>query len=82
MEIIKKQLSGPLAGAVLVLGLILASSPLLADKFKSGKDNKGNIVTAIVSAPVVPNGLVAGEPTEINILLNAPLVDDEVAFGC
>lgn len=80
MEIIKKQLSGPLAGAVLVLGLILASSPLLADKFKSGKDNKGNIVTAIVSAPVVTNGLVAGEPTEINILLNAPLVDDDVAF--
>jgi len=80
MKITKKQLPELLGGAIIALGLMLGSPQLLADKFKSGKDNKGNIVTAIVSAPVVPNGVVAGEPTEINILLNAPLVDDEVAF--
>ena len=80
MQITKKYLPKLLGSTVIALGLLLGSSPLLADEFKSGKDNKGNIVTAIISAPVVTNGLVAGEPTEINILLNAPLVDDEVAF--
>jgi len=32
---------------------------------------KTNIITAVVSAPVVANGLLAGHPTEFNILLNA-----------
>lgn len=33
--------------------------------------HRDNIVTDVVSAPVVSNGIVAGEPTEINIFLNA-----------
>lgn len=37
-------------------------------------------MTAIVSAPVVTNGIVAGEPTEFNLLLNAPGTDVETAF--
>lgn len=42
--------------------LALAAGPLQA---------RGNIVTDVVSAPVVGNGIVAGEPTEINVLLSA-----------
>ena len=56
------------------IGLILVVPSAFA-----GKD-LGNIVNVIVSAPVVPNGIVADEPTEFNVLLNAPLVIDDEAF--
>lgn len=34
--------------------------------------NKGNIVTTVLSAPVVANGINGGEPSEFHIWLNAP----------
>jgi len=39
-----------------------------------------NIIMDVVNAPVVTNGLVAGEPTEINILLRSKEVGDESAL--
>jgi len=39
-----------------------------------------NIIMSVVNAPVVTNGLVAGEPTEINILLRSKEVGDETAL--
>jgi hypothetical protein len=43
-------------------------------------DNDGNIIANIVSAPVVTNGLVAGEPTELNVILDARNTDDSLAL--
>ena len=56
----------------------MASTVTASDKKKEKDD--GNIVSIIVSAPVVTNGLVAGEPTEFNILLDAKKVTDRTAF--
>jgi len=50
-----------------------------ASEKKKEKDDD-NIISTIVSAPVVTNGLVAGEPTEFNILLDAKKVTDSTAF--
>lgn len=55
---------------IAVLLTMLSLSAVYADDDGDASKNK-NIITAIVSAPVVANGLIAGEPTEINILLNA-----------
>ncbi|MHB1241518.1 MAG: hypothetical protein ACYC18_13620 [Gammaproteobacteria bacterium] len=43
-------------------------------------DATANIATALVSAPVVSNGIVAGAPTEINLFLNAPGIPNRLAF--
>lgn len=41
---------------------------------------RGNIVTDVVSAPVVGNGIVAGEPTEFNIFLSSDEARKQLAF--
>lgn len=54
--------------AVIFPGLFLS---LLFLTFISSASNYKNIISTVVNAPVVSNGLVAGEPTEFNIILNA-----------
>lgn len=54
---------GRVSLAILGLAAVFLHSTVYAD------DNE-NIVAAVVSAPVVANGLVAGHPTEFNIMLN------------
>ena len=61
---------------VAVLALLITNQVLAR---KSEGENK-NIVLSVVSAPVVANGLVAGEPTEINILLRAKEAADALAM--
>ncbi|WP_132974294.1 hypothetical protein [Thiogranum longum] len=52
------------------------------EKQKSGKGKKfENIITAIVAPPVVGNGTIAGEPTEIIAVLNAPGALDSQALN-
>jgi len=63
----------------LLLTLVGMASTVAASGNKKEK-NDGNIISVIVSAPVVTNGLVAGEPTELNILLDAKKVTDRTAF--
>ena len=43
-------------------------------------DDDDNIVTALIAAPEVANGIVAGEPTEIITVLNALGVNDKLAL--
>jgi len=57
--------------------IILALASGLSNAALADDDN---IFTDIISAPVVTNGLIAGEPTEFNILLNAPGKDDNVSL--
>lgn len=56
--------------ASLLLTCSLAS-PLIADDALDRPQAADDIVTAVIGAPVVTNGLVADEPTEFNILLAA-----------
>jgi len=67
---------------ILALGIGFSNVTLAGKGGGGGKGDHGgvNIITDIVSAPVVTNGLVAGEPTEFNILLNAPGEDNDVAL--
>lgn len=59
------------------LTVATVSTPTQAGKRATQDDN---IVVDIISAPVVSNGLVAGEPTEINIVLDARHSDDALAL--
>jgi len=62
----------------LLITLVLFLQPMSAYAYDSV--NKHNIVMAIINAPVVTNGLVAGEPTEINIILRSKEVEDTLAL--
>ncbi len=58
-------------------------APVVAkDKDDDDKGERGrfdNIITALVAPPVVSNGLIAGEPTEVIAMLNAPGVPNNLA---
>jgi len=74
----KYLLKQPLAlSKVLLLSatMLTVSTPILA-----GDDDDNNIVRSIVSAPVVTNGIVGGEPSELNIYLDADDAEDDTAF--
>ena len=73
MSFLRRKLVPGLAG--LVAALAVAASPAGA----SGTLTQG-IVADVVSAPVVSNGLVAGAPTEFNIILNSPGAPDALAL--
>jgi hypothetical protein len=77
----KKQSLLHIAAMTVALALSPTEDAFAAGKGKPDKDNKfENIVTAIVSPPVVSNGTIAGEPTEIIAVLNAPGVPDNQAL--
>jgi len=68
------------------MSLLFALSFSTTDTFAGGKDrdkqnrkDNKNIVIAVVSPPVVANGTIAGGPTEIITVLNAPGVDNNLA---
>ncbi len=66
-------------GAVALVAALGIGNNAWADRDEKEKDG-GNIVVGVISAPVVTNGLVAGEPTEINVILNAPKVAEAFAL--
>jgi hypothetical protein len=67
-----------LAGSIAAL---LMGGPLaMAHDDDDDDDDKAvNIVTAVVPPPVVANGIIAGEPTEIIVLLNVPEAPEGLA---
>ncbi|MEZ4861697.1 MAG: hypothetical protein R3C14_10330 [Caldilineaceae bacterium] len=69
-------------GLVIALLIILtaACQPIQAPaNSASAAAPDDNIVLSIVSAPTVSNGLVADQPTSINVLLTAPTTEDRYA---
>jgi len=71
---------------ILLLFFSLGSVTTVLASGDKHKKHHTNIVAKIISAPVVNNGLVADEPTEINIILNASGVGadgalDPTVFG-
>ena len=70
----------PVRRAVFSSALLMMLTLGLAVAHEDKDDDDNNIVTDVVIAPVVTNGSVAGEPTEIHIYLNAPGAKDRVAF--
>jgi len=56
-------------GLFLVATLLSINTQAIASDNEEEDDDEFNLISRIVSAPVVTNGLVAGEPTEINALL-------------
>ncbi len=78
-----KQQVRPVLTAAALAGALAAGLSLgvLADG-KEKSDDHGrfdNIITAVVAPPVVSNGQIAGEPTELIAVLNAPGAPDNLA---
>ncbi len=65
--------------SALVIGAFMSTAAFAAKSQKKCGKPGDNIIAAVVSAPVVSNGLVANQPTEINILFTPGL--DAAAFG-
>jgi len=72
--------------ALLLMAMMLTVSGQVLSSDDDDEDSDFNLISRIVSAPVVANGIVAGEPTEINALLksrdvNKRFVSDPQYFG-